>query len=794
MSEGVTLEQIKALFKEELTPLKEAITSMASKLEDHEASLEDVNLRLKVLEEAPAQSGIYEELKSEMSTEIGTMKEQLVISIPQQIEQVVEDKIVARYEEKMLKLYDVKTSQMTERHQAQSTHLVEQLVSAQANLSAPGKGGCNYENKVLFDTNMAGERIKFFADHTFRKPHGSGYINTNAQAHIAEHPFSATCDTRGQIDTLFKLFNFQDKGIYQNYNSYLEYRYGIEFHNSCKEWVVKHSLSRPHLEALESEDVKYYFIDGHDIYKFDENSYLAYLDMLRTMVKDEHYVKGKLTQKWHTNHDETCITPTEFDSAAAAIAQAIMQFYDNLDAPNPNTEVFYELLSSGKFKGQNLALHLVAKIIQLNSRGDEAEYVRLRALLDGMTFSTEQGDNIRDFLHAVRKVIIETAKRSSFTRKELEATIMPKLYRLIALEYDPANLMVQSHSESDKSVTKFNETMKPLSFAIMNPDHCKFLYDQHPGSADPYVKAYKAVGSLDLTLAFCDEMASKTSLTLKAIESKWTPDLKPTYLSSGISGKSALATKLMQAYSAGANSNSEPPSSTVPPDKSTLGEHGNAARKSRWGPYSSSTFEDKNHKDQLNPSFAGSRTSARTGENSKFSSFSKGRHRKFGDTNADDWRTRNALKHPDIRQNPSGSRSSNSNARPPGDFVELLKYIRRVTLKSLQETDPTVLVEILNKLNKAVHEALSAKSSEGALVAQEATEAINLIDTVASHALASTFEENCFDDFDTREKCNIINENFQEEHVRAYLANMSNTGSNESEDDSYPDFHRGEET
>ena len=784
---GITLEQMEDLLDKKFTPLKNAIASLETKLED-------VNLRLKVLEDAPAQSGIDEELKSEMSTQIETMKEQLVISIPQQIEQVVEDKIVARYEEKMLKLYDVKTSQMTERYQAQSTHLVEQLVSAQANLSAPGKGGGNYGNKVFSDIDMAGERLTFFADNTFRKPHGSGYINTNVQAHIAEHPFSATCDTRGQIDTLFKLLNFQDKGIYQTYNSYLEYRYGIEFHNSCKEWVVKHSLSRPHLEALESEDVKYYFIDGHDIYKFDENSYLAYLDMLRTMVKEEHYVKGKLTQKWHTNHDETCITPTEFDSAAAAIAQAIMQFYDNLDAPNPNTEVFHELLSSGKFKGQNLALHLVAKIIQLNSRGDEAEYVRLRALLDGMTFSTEQGDNIRDFLHAVRKVIIETAKRSSFTRKELEATIMPKLYRLIALEYDPANLMVQSHSESDKSVTKFNETMKPLSFAIMNPDHCKFLHDQHPGSVDPYVKAYKAVGSLDLTLAYCDEMASKSSLTLKAIESKWTPDLKPTFLSPSISGKSALATKLMQAYSAGANSNSEPPSSTVPPDKSTSGEHGNAARKSRWGPYSSSTFEDKNHKDQLNPSFAGSRTSARTGENSKFSSFSKGRHRKFGDTNADDWRTRNALKHPDIRQNPSGSRSSNSNARPPGDFVELLKYIRRVTLKSLQETDPTVLVEILNKLNKAVHEALSAKSSEGALVAQEATEAINLIDTVASHALASTFEENCFDDFDIREKCNIINKNFQEEHVRAYLANMSNTGSNESEDDSYPDFHRGEET
>ena len=97
---------------------------------------------------------------------------------------------------------------------------------------------------------------------------------------------------------------------------------------------------------------------------------------------------------------------------------------------------------------------------------------------------------------------------------------MPKLYRLIGIEYDPAYLMVQSHSESDKSVTKLNEEMKCLSFAIINPGHRKFLSDQNSQSADPNVKAYKALGSLDLTIAFCDEMASKTSLTLKAIESK----------------------------------------------------------------------------------------------------------------------------------------------------------------------------------------------------------------------------------------------------------------------------------
>ena len=49
-------------------------------------------------------------------------------------------------------------------------------------------------------------------------------------------------------------------------------------------------------------------------------------------------------------------------------------------------------------------------------------------------------------------------------------------------------------------------------------------------------------------------------------------------------------------------------------------------------------------------------------------------------------------------------------------------------------------------------------------IAQEATEAINIVDTVASHALVSAFgESNCFVDFDTRQKCNVITENFGDE-------------------------------
>ena len=67
---GITLKQIKALFKEELTPLKEAVASMEAKLGEHDASFEDVKLRLGVLEDAPVQSGIDEKVKSAISTEM----------------------------------------------------------------------------------------------------------------------------------------------------------------------------------------------------------------------------------------------------------------------------------------------------------------------------------------------------------------------------------------------------------------------------------------------------------------------------------------------------------------------------------------------------------------------------------------------------------------------------------------------------------------------------------------------------------------------------------------------------
>ena len=72
MSGTITLDQFKALLKEELTPLKEAVeantarlTSMESKLETHDASFEDVKRGLGVLEDAPVQSEIVRKLNQQ---------------------------------------------------------------------------------------------------------------------------------------------------------------------------------------------------------------------------------------------------------------------------------------------------------------------------------------------------------------------------------------------------------------------------------------------------------------------------------------------------------------------------------------------------------------------------------------------------------------------------------------------------------------------------------------------------------------------------------------------------------
>jgi len=121
---------------------------------------------------------------------------------------------------------------------------------------------------------MGGSDNIYNSDKLFRQPQVL-YITNLTSTFVAEHPFSTSCDTRGQLDALFKTINFQGKGILTTCNSFMELKYGNEFHKSCVDWVVNNSLTRPHLANMEIKDAKYFFIDGHNIYKFDENSYLA---------------------------------------------------------------------------------------------------------------------------------------------------------------------------------------------------------------------------------------------------------------------------------------------------------------------------------------------------------------------------------------------------------------------------------------------------------------------------------------------------------------------------------------
>ena len=103
MSGTITLDQFKALLKEELTPLKEAaeantarLTSMESKMEAHDASFGDVKLRLGVLEDAPVHSKVKEHIKSAVATESQSFMEDkeaalssLVASTANQIKEIV---------------------------------------------------------------------------------------------------------------------------------------------------------------------------------------------------------------------------------------------------------------------------------------------------------------------------------------------------------------------------------------------------------------------------------------------------------------------------------------------------------------------------------------------------------------------------------------------------------------------------------------------------------------------------------------------------------------------------------
>ena len=159
-------------------------------------------------------------------------------------------------------------------------------------------------------------------------------------------------------------------------------------------------MNRPYLADMEPKDVAYFFIDGHNIYKLDENFHGNLVEMMRTEVIDTVHERDKLVPKWPQVVDPSSISPTEFHSAVVGLSQLPMQQYDNSDRANVNFDIFHEEPSSGKFKGRNFAKYLMAKFTQLNSRGDEAEYVRLRTLLDSMTFDIEKGKMLgTSFMH-----------------------------------------------------------------------------------------------------------------------------------------------------------------------------------------------------------------------------------------------------------------------------------------------------------------------------------------------------------------------------------------------------------
>ena len=90
----------------------------------------------------------------------------------------------------------------------------------------------------------------------------------------------------------------------------------------------------------------------------------------------------------------------------------------------------------------------------------------------------------------------------------------------------------------------------------------------------------------------------------------------------------------------------------------------------------------------------------------------RARHRDFGDRNQKDRQGREALKHPDIWRNFSHNpRDVDRSSKPSFTFEELLKYIRRLTFRNLQQRDLKLLADVLATLNKAVNEALSKNSS-----------------------------------------------------------------------------------
>ena len=199
--QGVTLEQMEALLKEELTPLKEAISSMESKLEAHDPSLEDLSRRFSVLEDAPAQSGIDEKVKLEVDSQMKTVHGIIDKDM---------DNIALNHEDKMTKMtasHDSQMTKMMEANETNSTRLIDQLV-AHATSVHEGKsvhGGIHSSgNKTCVDFDLAGCANVYFDGRMHRKAF-EWYESSLATNFASQNPFNISFDTRGQLDELLQI-------------------------------------------------------------------------------------------------------------------------------------------------------------------------------------------------------------------------------------------------------------------------------------------------------------------------------------------------------------------------------------------------------------------------------------------------------------------------------------------------------------------------------------------------------------------------------------------------------------
>ena len=66
----------------------------------------------------------------------------------------------------------------------------------------------------------------------------------------------------------------------------MEFKYGNKFHKLCVGWVVDNALDRPYHADMEIKNVTYLSIDGHNIYKLDDNSYQNFVRIMKVEVND----------------------------------------------------------------------------------------------------------------------------------------------------------------------------------------------------------------------------------------------------------------------------------------------------------------------------------------------------------------------------------------------------------------------------------------------------------------------------------------------------------------------------